>query len=111
MAVAAPGSKKVKYSSWPASTSPSSACSEVCCSCRLPACAATGPAWPAFVFALFGFGFSMYLTYLELWTIKAICQWCIASAVAMTMLFVAITLAPLRILRYLRPRRLDGTDS
>ena len=45
----------------------------------------------AFIFALFGFGFSMYLTYLELWTIKAICQWCIASALLMTLLFITCT--------------------
>jgi uncharacterized membrane protein len=34
--------------------------------------------------ALVGFGFSAYLTYLELFTIDAVCQWCVASAVAMT---------------------------
>ncbi len=44
-----------------------------------------------FVLALFGFGFSVYLTYLELWEILAICQWCVTSAVAMTMLFVVNT--------------------
>lgn len=38
--------------------------------------------------SLFGFGFSLYLTYLELWDIKAICQWCVTSAVLMTMLLV-----------------------
>jgi uncharacterized membrane protein len=38
--------------------------------------------------ALSGFGFSMYLTYRELFTIKAICQWCVASAVLMTLLAV-----------------------
>lgn len=42
----------------------------------------------AFFLSLFGFGFSLYLTYLELWEILAICQWCVASAIAMTMLFV-----------------------
>jgi uncharacterized membrane protein len=36
--------------------------------------------------ALGGFGFSAYLTYLELFTIDAICQWCIASAALMTLL-------------------------
>jgi uncharacterized membrane protein len=36
--------------------------------------------------ALVGFGFSAYLTYVELFTIDAICQWCVASAIAMTML-------------------------
>jgi uncharacterized membrane protein len=36
------------------------------------------------LFALVGFGFSAYLTYLELFKIHAICQWCVASAVLMT---------------------------
>jgi uncharacterized membrane protein len=39
------------------------------------------------VASLFGFGFSLYLTYLELFEIDAICQWCVASAVIMTLLF------------------------
>ena len=42
----------------------------------------------AFGIALIGFGFSLYLTYRELFTIKAICQWCVASAVFMTALTV-----------------------
>jgi uncharacterized membrane protein len=37
-----------------------------------------------FLLALVGFGFSAYLTYLELFVIDAICQWCVASAVLMT---------------------------
>lgn len=40
-----------------------------------------------FALSLGGFGFSVYLTYLELFTIDAICQWCVASAVLMTLLF------------------------
>ena len=40
------------------------------------------------VLALSGFGFSAYLTYRELFTIDAICQWCVASAVVMTALAV-----------------------
>jgi len=40
-----------------------------------------------FLTALGGFGFSIYLTYLELFKIEAICQWCVASAVLMTILF------------------------
>jgi uncharacterized membrane protein len=40
-----------------------------------------------FALSLVGFGFSLYLTYLELFTIDAICQWCIASAALMTLLF------------------------
>jgi uncharacterized membrane protein len=46
--------------------------------------------------ALSGFGFSMYLTYREIFTIKAICQWCVASAVLMTLL---ATLTVMRLLR------------
>lgn len=40
-----------------------------------------------FVFSLGGFGYSVYLTNLELFKIEAICQWCLASAVLMTALF------------------------
>lgn len=40
-----------------------------------------------FGLALVGFGYSVYLTYLELFVIDAICQWCVASAVLMTVLF------------------------
>jgi uncharacterized membrane protein len=38
--------------------------------------------------AVTGFGFSAYLTYLELFVIDAICQWCVASAVILTLLGV-----------------------
>ena len=38
--------------------------------------------------ALIGFGFSAYLTYLEIFVIDAICQWCVASACLMTLLLV-----------------------
>jgi uncharacterized membrane protein len=40
-----------------------------------------------FGLSLAGFGYSLYLTYLELFKIEAICQWCVASAVLMTVLF------------------------
>jgi uncharacterized membrane protein len=40
-----------------------------------------------FVVALGGFGFSVYLTYIELFRIEAVCHWCVASAVLMTVLF------------------------
>ena len=41
---------------------------------------------------LIGFGFSAYLTYLELFVIDAICQWCVASAIVMA-LSVAVAAA------------------
>ena len=38
--------------------------------------------------SLVGFAYSGYLTYQELFTIKAICQWCVASAVVLTLLAI-----------------------
>ncbi len=38
--------------------------------------------------ALVGFGFSAYLTWVELARIHAVCQWCVASAILMTLLAV-----------------------
>jgi uncharacterized membrane protein len=41
--------------------------------------------------AYVGFGFSAYLTWAELAEIDAICQWCIVSAVLMTLLAAIVT--------------------
>jgi uncharacterized membrane protein len=41
--------------------------------------------------ALVGFGFSAYLTYREHFTLDAICPWCVASAIVMTLLAIATT--------------------
>jgi uncharacterized membrane protein len=38
---------------------------------------------------LVGFAFSAYLTYRELFSIHAICEWCASSAVILTVLFIA----------------------
>ena len=46
--------------------------------------------------ALAGFGYSAYLTWLELFEIEAICQWCVASTVVMTLLAAATTVRWLR---------------
>jgi uncharacterized membrane protein len=40
------------------------------------------------VLALGGFGFSAYLTYLELFVIQALCSWCVASAILITLLAI-----------------------
>ena len=45
-----------------------------------------------FGLSLVGFGFSVYLTVLELFVIDAICQWCVASAILMTVLFAVSTM-------------------
>jgi uncharacterized membrane protein len=52
------------------------------------------------VFTLAGFGFSAYLTYRELFSIHAICEWCASSAGIMTILML------LSVWRFLR-----GDDS
>lgn len=41
-----------------------------------------------FVMALFGVLFSIYLTYLELYVIRAVCAWCLTSAVIMALLMI-----------------------
>jgi uncharacterized membrane protein len=48
--------------------------------------------------AFAGFGFSAWLTYVELFEIDAICQWCVVSAVLMTALAVVTSL------RFVAPR-------
>ena len=45
---------------------------------------------------LAGFGFSAYLTYRELYSIHAICEWCASSAAILTVM------APISVLRFLR---------
>jgi uncharacterized membrane protein len=49
------------------------------------------------LFTLFGFGFTVYLTYLELFEIHAICQWCVANGITMT---ITMLLALTRLWRY-----------
>jgi uncharacterized membrane protein len=39
-----------------------------------------------------GFVFSVWLTYLELFVIRAICQWCLISAIIVTTMFVFVML-------------------
>jgi uncharacterized membrane protein len=41
-----------------------------------------------FGLTLFGTLFSIYLTYLELYVILAVCMWCVSSAVIMTILML-----------------------
>ena len=52
-------------------------------------------------FTVVGFGFSAYLTYRELFSIHHICEWCVSSAVLVTML---MCLAIWRFLRGDAPR-------
>ena len=60
--------------------------------------------WPAAALSLlagFGVAFTIYLTYLELFVIHAICRWCLGSAV----IIVAILIATLLDLRRLSRTR------
>src|SRR5579864_7774021 len=45
-----------------------------------------GSRFTTMAFTLVGFGFSAYLTYRELFSIHAICEWCASSAVIMTVM-------------------------
>jgi uncharacterized membrane protein len=56
--------------------------------------------------ALVGAGFSVYLTYREVFTIHAICSWCVSSAVDFTLLAMVGTVVALRS----TPRRADSRD-
>lgn len=50
----------------------------------------SGPAWPSRLLALLAGGavlFTVYLTYLELFVIHAICRWCVGSAVIILLIF------------------------
>ena len=51
-----------------------------------------------------GFAFSAWLTYLELFVIHAVCQWCVVSAIIVTLIFVFALLD-------LRERSSSGLDS
>jgi uncharacterized membrane protein len=47
--------------------------------------------------SLVGVGFSAWLTYVELEKIDAVCQWCVASAVVMTLLAIVSVIRLLRV--------------
>ena len=49
--------------------------------------------YATYALSLFGVVFVAYLTYLELFVIRAICQWCVAYAISMVVLFVATALS------------------
>ncbi len=49
------------------------------------------------VLTLTGFAFSAYLTYREIYSIHAICEWCVSSAIVLT------AMTPLSISWFLRP--------
>jgi uncharacterized membrane protein len=49
-----------------------------------------GRAATAFL-AFVGLAFSVYLTYVELFTLEAICQWCVASALIITLIAALAT--------------------
>ncbi|HEX4467538.1 MAG TPA: vitamin K epoxide reductase family protein [Solirubrobacteraceae bacterium] len=54
------------------------------------------------VLVLGGFGFSLYLTYREVFTLEKICEYCVSSAVLLTIM------TPLSIWRYLRGDTASG---
>jgi hypothetical protein len=61
----------------------------------------------AFAVTFFGFGFSAYLTYREVFSLHEICEWCVSSAVILTLLFI---LASVRYLRGMAPPGLSDAE-
>lgn len=59
--------------------------------------------------ALGGVGFTIYLTALELFVIRAICRWCVGSAV-LTLLILVLALPEWRLARASRARDLGAGD-
>jgi uncharacterized membrane protein len=57
------------------------------------------------VLTLLGCAFSAYLTYRELYSIHAVCEWCASSAVFLT------AMAPLSVWRFLRGTPATSEDS
>lgn len=55
-----------------------------------------GPSLLVAALATGGVLFSGWLTYLELFVIHAICRWCVASAVIMTLIWITATYAAFR---------------
>jgi uncharacterized membrane protein len=58
-----------------------------------------GRAWPdraLVVLSGIGVAFTLYLTWLELFVIHAVCRWCVASAVIITLIFLAALTGTLR---------------
>ena len=62
--------------------------------------APSGRRWPVDLLAALAAGgvlFTAYLTYLELFVIRAICRWCVGSAVIIVTIFVLALLARRRV--------------
>lgn len=53
-----------------------------------------------FLLSLLGVAFSAYLTYLELFVLKAICSWCAVSAITMTAICILSGWELIRALRF-----------
>ncbi|MBV9414484.1 MAG: hypothetical protein JO363_05850, partial [Solirubrobacterales bacterium] len=72
----------------------------------LAGCASSGERalMAGFGLSLVGFAFSAYLTYREVFTIHAICSWCVSSAIVFTLLAVLGTARALSAERVSEPR-------
>jgi uncharacterized membrane protein len=61
------------------------------------------PRWLLLAMTAFGVAFSIYLTYLEIFVIRAVCMWCLTSAVIMTALLLVSAAAAAVIWRQPEP--------
>lgn len=46
--------------------------------------------WPVAAVVIFGFGFSMYFTYIQAFVLRAFCTWCVVSAINFSVMFGAV---------------------
>lgn len=48
------------------------------------------PAWILPFIIIFGFAFSMYFTFIQMFVLRAFCTWCVVSAINFTIMFVSL---------------------
>jgi uncharacterized membrane protein len=48
--------------------------------------------WIVKAVVIFGFGFSMYFTFIQAFVLRAFCTWCVVSAINFTVMFAAVLL-------------------
>lgn len=48
------------------------------------------PAWVLPFIIIFGFAFSMYFTFIQMFILRAFCTWCVVSALNFTIMFVSL---------------------
>ncbi len=48
------------------------------------------PTWVLPFIIIFGFAFSMYFTFIQMFILRAFCTWCVVSAINFTIMFISL---------------------